>query len=52
MVYRNDGNWLVTHVCVGPELRAEALSGGPAGGTLGLFSLPLAMELNLLAAGD
>jgi hypothetical protein len=52
MVYANDASWLLIHVCVGPELRGEALSGNPAGGALGLFSLPLVTELNLLGAGD
>jgi hypothetical protein len=52
MVYANDASWLVTHVCIGPELRGEVLSGNPAGGALGLFSLPLVVELNLLGAGD
>jgi hypothetical protein len=52
MVYANGASWLVTHVCVGPELRGEVLSGNPAGGALGLFSLPLVTELNLLGAGD
>jgi hypothetical protein len=52
MVYANDASWLVTHVCVGPELRGEVLSGSPGGGALGLFSLPLVVELNMLAAGD
>jgi hypothetical protein len=52
IVYANGGSWLVTHLCVGPELRGEALSGNPAGGALGLFSLPLVVELNLLPAGD
>jgi hypothetical protein len=42
----------VTHLCIGPELRGEALSGNPTGGALGLFSLPLVVEINLLGAGD
>jgi hypothetical protein len=50
MVYANDASWLVTHVCIGPELRGEVLSGN--GGALGLFSFPLVTELNLLGAGD
>jgi hypothetical protein len=52
MVYQDDTTWIVTHLCVGPELRAEVLSGNPAGGALGVFSLPLVIELNLLGAGD
>jgi hypothetical protein len=52
MVYARDNSWLVTHLGIGPELRAEALSGNPAGGALGLFALPLVIELNMLAAGD
>ena len=52
MVYQDNTTWLVTHVCVGPELRGEALSGNPAGGALGVFSLPLVTELNWLGAGD
>jgi hypothetical protein len=52
MVFQDDRSWLVTQVCVGPEIRAEVLSGNPAGGALGVFSLPLLVELNLLGAGD
>jgi hypothetical protein len=52
MVFQDASGWLVTQVCVGPEIRAEALSGNPAGGTLGVFSLPLLIELNFLGAGD
>jgi hypothetical protein len=52
MVYANDASWLVAHVCVGPELRGEILNRSPGGGVLGLFSLPLVTELNLLGAGD
>jgi hypothetical protein len=50
LVYANDTTWLVTHLGVGPQLRAEALLGPD--GWLGRFSLPLAIELNFLAAGD
>ena len=49
-VWADDTTWLVRHLCVGPELRADALR-GPDGWT-GRFSLPLAIELNFLAAGD
>jgi hypothetical protein len=54
MVYQDDRSWLVTQVCVGPELRADVLSGnaGNNGGALGVFSLPLLVELNFLPAGD
>jgi hypothetical protein len=49
MVHANDA---VTHVCIGPEVRAEVLSGNPAdGGALGLFSLPLVVEVNWLSGG-
>jgi hypothetical protein len=51
MVWANDGNWLVSHLCVGPELRLEHVSADPGGGR-GIFSVPLVVEGNFLAAGD
>jgi hypothetical protein len=52
MVYQDDSSWLVTQVCVGPQLRADVLSNNPAGGALFVLSLPLLVELNFLGAGD
>lgn len=45
----------VTQLCVGPELRAEALirtDGGEPAITRGLLSVPLVVEANILIAGD
>jgi hypothetical protein len=52
MVKKNDAGWLLMHLCLGPALRMEALWSSPPGGAQALFSLPLILELNLLAAGD
>jgi hypothetical protein len=52
IVKGDDGNWLVAHLCVGPELRFENLFGDPSTGSRGLFSVPLVIEGNFLAAGD
>ena len=52
VIHANDGGHpAVRQLCIGPELRAEALFGddGSRGGS---FSLPLVVELNLLMAGD
>jgi hypothetical protein len=50
IVAGDDGGWLIRHFTVGPELRAEYLWG--AGGSRGLFALPLVLDLSFLAAGD
>ena len=52
MVTQSDGNWMVMHLCLGPEARVEALWSSPPAAVRSLFSLPLVLELNLLAAGD
>ena len=52
MVKKNDAAWLLTHLCLGPAFRVEALWSSPPGDTQALFSLPLILELNWLAAGD
>jgi len=52
IVTGNDGSWLVAHLCVGPELRFENLWGDPGSASRGLFSVPLVIEGNFLAAGD
>jgi len=52
MVAQNNANWLVMHLCLGPEARVEALWSSPPDRVRSLFSLPLVLELNLLAAGD
>jgi hypothetical protein len=51
IVLHHDGGWLVSHLCVGPELRFEHLW-SDQGTTRGLFSLPLVLEGNFLGAGD
>jgi len=52
IVLKNDGNWIVAHLCVGPELRLEGLWGDADRASRGLFSLPLVIEGNFLGAGD
>jgi hypothetical protein len=48
----SDASWLVHHVVVGPELRADLLFSDDAGGMRAVLSLPLVVELDFLAAGD
>jgi hypothetical protein len=52
VVVGDASGWAAAHFCLGPELRLESLWGGPPGDPRLLFSLPLAAELTLLAAGD
>lgn len=54
VVWQRSGQISVGQVCVGPELRAEALirTDGSASVARGLFSLPLVIEANLLITGD
>lgn len=52
IVRADDGGWLLSHLCIGPELRLERIFGDPDRASRGLFSLPLVIEGNFLAAGD
>lgn len=55
VVWQRPGQIAVTQLCVGPELRAEALirtDGASPGVARGLVSLPLVIEANLLITGD
>jgi hypothetical protein len=52
VVVGDASGWAAAHFCLGPELRIESLWGSPPGDERVLFSLPLAAELTLLAAGD
>lgn len=51
-LFADNGNWIVSHFAIGPELRIGRLFGDPGDASRTLFSLPLVFELNLLAAGD
>ena len=49
------GQIAVSQLCIGPELRAEALirtNGIEPAVARGLFSLPLVVEMNILVTGD
>jgi hypothetical protein len=52
IVRGDDGNWLVWHFCLGPELGVESLWSSRTGAQRGLFSVPLVAEFNFLGAGD
>lgn len=52
VVWGDESGWLVSHVCVGPELRVESLWSDPGGASRALFSAPLVVEANFLGAGD
>lgn len=52
MVMKDDSGWMALHLGLGPDLRIEYLWGDPRGENRTLFSLPLVLELNLLAVGD
>lgn len=52
IVLGSDGSWMLAHFCVGPELRLEQMWPSDGGDARALFSLPLVIALNLLAAGD
>jgi hypothetical protein len=51
VVSGDERGWLVRHLCIGAALRGELAWSDPSG-ERGLFSLPLLVELELLAAGD
>jgi hypothetical protein len=52
VVKGDEGGWLVTHFCIGPELQLEYLWSDPAGISRSLISLPLVFDLTFLGAGD
>ncbi|MFO0758883.1 MAG: hypothetical protein U0359_20490 [Byssovorax sp.] len=52
VIVGDESGWLVTHFSIGPELHVEYLWSDPAGASRPLVSLPLAIDLTFLGAGD
>ena len=52
IVAGDNANWLVSHLAVGRAIGISRLWGDPGDASRTFFSLPLLIELNLLAAGD
>ena len=50
--YQDGSSWLVTQLAIGPEVRIEYVGMSAASESRAQFSIPLVVEVNLLAAGD